>query len=207
MQRDYNRDFELNFTSPTIQTRFRYNSYYLGLGSKAPSPIVCCMALKPFMKAALICPTVSSSLPAAARSAACRRPMMRSTPLPATRGSITCSAIRARRALALKESSPLAIPIDSTAQPTPSAEIAPDGDDAFNAYGFINTGVAFAPPVSNLMALRVGISMLPFSNIRMFDRLQLGTDLFLFGKSRMTAPIDEPTTDNHRYLAGSRTCS
>ena len=73
-------------------------------------------------------------------------------------------------------------------------------DRAFNAFGLINTGLAQAPAVSNLMMLRCGVSTFPLGDTVEFQRLQVGLDVFLFGKFDKDAPIDEPTADQ-RYLA------
>lgn len=72
-------------------------------------------------------------------------------------------------------------------------------DEAFNAFGLVNTGLAFAPAVSNLVVLRGGVSMFPFPDVRALRRMQIGTDLFVFAKLDKDAPIDELTTDD-RYL-------
>jgi hypothetical protein len=72
-------------------------------------------------------------------------------------------------------------------------------DHAFNGFGLLNTGLAFAPVVSNLAALRVGASTFPFATGEPWSRLQLGADLFWFAKARSEAPIDEPT-GNKSYL-------
>jgi hypothetical protein len=76
----------------------------------------------------------------------------------------------------------------------------PDTSDrAFNAFGLLNTGLSFAPQVSNLLALRMGAVTFPMPDNSHLDRLQLGADLFLFAKTATNAPIEEPTT-NDRYL-------
>jgi hypothetical protein len=72
-------------------------------------------------------------------------------------------------------------------------------DRAFNAFGLLNTGLAFAPSVSNLMAMRVGGSMFPIPDSAQFKRLQVGADFFVFGKVDRNAPIDEGTLEG-RYL-------
>ncbi|HSI33666.1 MAG: alginate export family protein [Phycisphaerae bacterium] len=72
-------------------------------------------------------------------------------------------------------------------------------DRAFNGFGLVNTGLAFAPAVSNLMAVRVGASTFPMPEHSRFRRLQVGADLFVFGKLEGDAPIDEPTLTG-RYL-------
>jgi hypothetical protein len=72
-------------------------------------------------------------------------------------------------------------------------------DHAFNSLGLINTGLAFAPQVSNLMAFRLGASFFPAPDTSAFQRMQIGTDFFVFSKMRENAPINEPTSDD-RYL-------
>src|SRR5690606_34410515 len=46
-------------------------------------------------------------------------------------------------------------------------------DHGFNAFGLINTGLAFNPNVSNLIMVRTGASTFPFPGSREFDRLQV----------------------------------
>ena len=72
-------------------------------------------------------------------------------------------------------------------------------DHAFNGFGFLNTGLAFAPAVSNLIAVRAGASTFPFTTGDPWSRLQVGFDFFVFAKARADAPIDEPTEGQH-YL-------
>jgi hypothetical protein len=72
-------------------------------------------------------------------------------------------------------------------------------DHSFNAFGLLNTGLAFAPSVSNLMAVRVGASTFPFPDSTRLGRLQVGTDVFAFGKMRENGGIDELTSSG-RYL-------
>jgi hypothetical protein len=71
-------------------------------------------------------------------------------------------------------------------------------DRAFNSLGVIYDGLAFNPPVSNIMVARVGASTYPVPGGGLRG-LQVGTDLFVYGKTRLHAPIDEPT-NNTRYL-------
>jgi hypothetical protein len=73
-------------------------------------------------------------------------------------------------------------------------------DLAFNSFGLLNTGLAFAPAVSNIMTLRVGASTFPISGSGLFSRLQIGTDFFTYWKLRANAPIDEATTAGDQYL-------
>ena len=69
-------------------------------------------------------------------------------------------------------------------------------DHAFNGFGLINTGLAFGPPVSNLLLARSGISTFPLASHRRTGKLQVGADLFIFNKLNREAPIDEATTDS-----------
>ena len=73
-------------------------------------------------------------------------------------------------------------------------------DDAFNAFGLLNTGLAFAPQVSNLLAVRVGASTFPFPDSAALQRLQVGADVFVYAKFDDDAPIDEPTAEGEFYL-------
>jgi hypothetical protein len=72
-------------------------------------------------------------------------------------------------------------------------------DHAFNGLGVFYTGLAFTPPVSNLLFLRAGASTYPVPQGQWLHGLQLGADLLVFGKTDRGAPIDEPTSSG-RYL-------
>jgi hypothetical protein len=72
-------------------------------------------------------------------------------------------------------------------------------DHAFNALGFVNNGLAFAPTFSNLIALRGTASTYPFASSSTLSHFQVGVDVFAFGKFRRDGAIDEPSTDS-RYL-------
>jgi hypothetical protein len=67
-------------------------------------------------------------------------------------------------------------------------------DQAFNAFGLVNTGLAFAPSPSNITALRGGVSTYPVPEFRAMRELQLGMDFFIFAKTLVHGAIDEPTT-------------
>ena len=72
-----------------------------------------------------------------------------------------------------------------------------DSDDrAFNAFGLMNTGLAFSPNVSNLIMVRVGASTFPFPTSEHFRRLQIGIDAFVFGKMESDGPVDEDSRDD-----------
>ena len=69
-------------------------------------------------------------------------------------------------------------------------------DNAFNAFGYINTGLSFAPPISNLTMIRLGGSTYPFRQSNWTRRLQVGADFFVYGKTDQNAPFDEATTSD-----------
>ncbi len=76
----------------------------------------------------------------------------------------------------------------------------PDTSDrAFNAFGLLDTGLAFAPQISNLLIFRIGALTFPLPEYKRLKRLQIGTDFFIYNKLATNGPIDEPTTDG-RYL-------
>ncbi|HEX3357731.1 MAG TPA: hypothetical protein VHS31_12240 [Tepidisphaeraceae bacterium] len=72
-------------------------------------------------------------------------------------------------------------------------------DNAFNGFGLLNTGLAFAPTVSNMLAFRIGGSTFPLDFSPSARRVQFGTDIFLFNKLDRDAAIDEVSTTG-RFL-------
>lgn len=73
-------------------------------------------------------------------------------------------------------------------------------DTAFNAFGLLNSGLAFNPAISNLMALRLGASTIPLPNNDFFGGMQVGFDMFVYGKFTNGAPIDEPALGSGQFL-------
>lgn len=72
-------------------------------------------------------------------------------------------------------------------------------DNAFNAMGYANTGLAFSPALSNIIVTRIGFSTFPFIESESFRQLQFGFDLLIHNKMDEDAPIEEPTS-NDRFL-------
>ncbi len=66
-------------------------------------------------------------------------------------------------------------------------------DKAYNAFALINAGQSFAPSISNLLMARFGVSTFPLQHMRATRGLQVGADVFVYGKTDSDAPIDEPT--------------
>jgi hypothetical protein len=69
-------------------------------------------------------------------------------------------------------------------------------DTAFNSLGFVNTGLALVPNVTNLVILRGGISTSPFMNrITRQSNVRVGIDGYFFHKIDDSAPISVSTVD------------
>jgi len=73
-------------------------------------------------------------------------------------------------------------------------------DHGFNAFGLINTGLALAPDPSNLLVVRLGAATLPLPQHGVFSRMQVGVDFFILNKLQSSAPIDQVTSSDHRFL-------
>lgn len=74
-------------------------------------------------------------------------------------------------------------------------------DHAFNSLGFANTGLAFAPTLSNLWTLRAGISSYPLPASAWTRGMQIGVDGYIFNKVNEDGGFDEPTKDK-MFLGG-----
>jgi hypothetical protein len=75
-------------------------------------------------------------------------------------------------------------------------------DHAFNGQGAVNTGLVFAPVLSNLVVGHAGVSLFPLSaetGRGRLSRLQCGMDLFAYFKQDSSAPVEDFTT-NGRFL-------
>lgn len=72
-------------------------------------------------------------------------------------------------------------------------------DRAFNSLGFANTGLAFAPSLSNLWTVRGSVSTYPFRTTEWLEEFQVGLDGIIFNKFTPRGGIDEPTS-NDMYL-------
>jgi len=72
-------------------------------------------------------------------------------------------------------------------------------DNAFNAFGLLNTGFAFTPDASNLVMVKMGASSYPLRNVKMFRNMLVGGMVLIFNKLNRVGAIDEPST-SRRYL-------
>ncbi len=65
-------------------------------------------------------------------------------------------------------------------------------DEGFIGFGFRDTGLAFAPRLSNVHVWRAGASYFPFEGHERLDRLELGTNWFLYYKHRRRGAVSDP---------------
>ena len=74
-------------------------------------------------------------------------------------------------------------------------------DRAFNSLGYVNTGLALAPDLSNLLSIRLGASTSPRQIGTHSDWLRLGVNGFLFFKNDEDAPLNVYTA-NETFIGG-----
>lgn len=80
-------------------------------------------------------------------------------------------------------------------------------DSGFVGFGWRDTGLSFAPTLSNVHVWRGGGSFFPFEGHQRLDRLELGTDAYLFWKHHRTAAVSDPTaTVQSGYLGWEMDC-
>jgi Alginate export len=66
-------------------------------------------------------------------------------------------------------------------------------DESFIGFGYRDTGLSFAPRLSNIHIWRAGASFFPLAGHEKFDRLELGTNWFVYYKHRAAAAVSDPT--------------
>lgn len=77
------------------------------------------------------------------------------------------------------------------------------GDDtSFVGFGYRDTGLAFAPRLSNVHVWRLGTAVKPLEEIEQFRNLEVGTDWFLYCKHHGTGAVSDPTADQRSNFLG-----
>jgi hypothetical protein len=66
-------------------------------------------------------------------------------------------------------------------------------DQAFNAFGYRNTGWAFSPRISNLHIYSAGAAFHPLEQVECFRRMEVGTTVFFYQKASDSGPISDTT--------------
>lgn len=69
-------------------------------------------------------------------------------------------------------------------------------DNSFSAFGYRYTGLAFAPRLSNIHIWRTGGTFRPLEEIKGLERLELGTDWFLYAKHRSHGAVSDFLADD-----------
>lgn len=198
VQRDYNRQDELDLG--LISTSYEYNSWYIAVGSAG--------AIGPNLRYGVELAyeggeTLSNSFEASGAGGL--------FPVEQTRDPIEALAFDARldyflldrrqTRLSLELLAASGDPDRGSSTNTFNGNRPDTTDHGFNAFGLINTGLAFAPDPSNLLVLRAGAATLPFADgPPLLRRLQVGVDFFVLNKLQQDAPIDEITSADTRYL-------
>jgi hypothetical protein len=192
-QQDYNHDY--TSTLGVISTKFDYYSYYLGFGSTGSITDRLLYGVEAVYEGGS---TLSNSFD-----------LSTFFPRPQQKDDISAWAVDGRLDYLVSDSRHSRLSAEATfASGDPDRVNSsntfggnrPGTDDhSFNAFGLLNTGLAFSPTVSNLMAFRVGASTFPCPDSARFGRLQVGADFFVFCKMRENGGIDEATAKG-RYL-------
>ncbi len=68
-------------------------------------------------------------------------------------------------------------------------------DNSFVGFGYRDTGLSFGPRLSNAHVWRVGAAVTPFDEIEALEKLELGTDWFLYYKHRSRGAVSDATAD------------
>jgi hypothetical protein len=197
IQRDYNGDHDTSLNGP-ITTRYSYNSDYLGVGSTGPITDHFRYGIE---SAVELGNTLSDSSTISGQVL---------VPVNQTRDYIKAYATDAKLDYVPQDQHNSRFSLEGIAasgdrdrgltNTTFNGNKPNTPDRAFSAFGLLNTGLAFAAPPSNLLVLRAGASTFPLRDRALFKRLQVGTDLFVFGRPDSSAPIDESTVKGPSYL-------
>lgn len=68
-------------------------------------------------------------------------------------------------------------------------------DSSFIGFGYRDTGLSFAPRLTNMHVWRTGASYFPFEDHQKLDRLEFGTNWFLYNKHHAAGAVSDPTAD------------
>lgn len=75
-------------------------------------------------------------------------------------------------------------------------------DHAFNAFGFRDTGIAYAPRVSNLCMYMIGGSFFPLEKHELFRKMEVGSKVFFYHRAQGDAPISESSANQESRWLG-----
>jgi hypothetical protein len=194
-QQDFNT---YNFLAQgNIRTRFDYNSYYIGVGSNGSLSDHLLYGVEATYEGGN---TLSNSFAVSGLSI---------LPVKQTRNDIQAFAGDIKLDYLLNDRHNSRISFEALAatgdknrgNSSTTFNGSPPGklDRSFNAFGLVNSGLAFSPEVSSLGFLRIGASTYPLPDSTAFKRLQLGFDFFAYEKLQRNAAFIERTNNKH-YL-------
>lgn len=83
---------------------------------------------------------------------------------------------------------------------TAGGNLAGTSDTSFIAFGYVNTGLALAPELSNLVSFRLTGSAFPLRGRGIFDKMQVSLSGFVFAKYDDNAPISVPTVFGESFV-------
>ena len=75
-------------------------------------------------------------------------------------------------------------------------------DHSFVGFGYRDTGLSFAPRMSNVHIWRAGASFYPFEELELLRKMELGTDWFLYHKHRRGGAVSDGTADRQSGYLG-----
>jgi hypothetical protein len=75
-------------------------------------------------------------------------------------------------------------------------------DNSFVGFGFRDTGLSFAPRLSNLHLWRLGASFRPFPEVEAAKELELGTDWYVYAKHHADAAVSDALADRQSGYLG-----
>lgn len=192
VQQDYNGTEIVDRND--ITTRFDYNSYYLGIGSSGAFADNLLYALEAVYEGGS---GLSNSFDDSLADVPQTEEDISAWALDARLDYLFADLRRTRLAgeliLASGDSNRV------TSNTTIGGNRSGTDDHGFNGFSLVNTGLAFAPAVSNVVVLRGGVSTFPAPDTARFRQLQVGFDALVFTKFAEHGPIDEITNDK-RFL-------
>ncbi len=75
-------------------------------------------------------------------------------------------------------------------------------DSSFIGFGYRDTGLAFAPRLTNMNIWRAGASVFPFTNAGALRHLQVGTNWFLYARNKAAGAVSDNTADTRSHELG-----
>jgi hypothetical protein len=212
VQRDYNEDDLRTDVSPSgadISTKFEYDSYYIGVGTTGSITDKLLLGVElayeggQGLSNSYTTATSGPSFPGGP-------PSTTIVPVEQTRDDIQAMAFDARLDYLLNDLRRTRFTLEGIVATGDDDRLASSNsifggnssgtsDRAFNGFGLLNSGLAFAPAISNVLIFRAGALTFPLPETAPFKRMQAGVDLFMFNKLAEHAPIDEASSDS-RYL-------